>query len=205
MSASRWSRHRALAVAGCSLTIALAAGCTPVAPAITASDVVTEREQLIEAVSREKFDAFLAVNAGRLDELDLPQPVFQGMVEPERWGEAVIGCVESRDTEVRVSRQEGGFGVNYFGMPDGAYERVRWTIESCMAQYGLPSELPPPGPIEEAWLRHDAMQRWVPCWRSLGYSTIPPATSAAAIRAEALCPSTARELQRQLDGLVGER
>lgn len=204
MSARRPSRRRVFTVAGCSLTMALAVGCTPVAPAVTALDVVNERELLIEAESRDEFDAFLAVNASRLNELELPQPVFQGMIAPERWGEAVIGCVESLDTEVSVSRQEGGFGVNYFGTPDGEYERIRWTIESCMVQYGMPAEPPPPGPIEEAWMRQDATQRLLPCWRSLGFSS-PPPPSASAVRAEALCPSTAVELHRQIDLVTGER
>ncbi|MDO9591422.1 MAG: hypothetical protein Q7J04_09800 [Microcella sp.] len=197
--------RRLLGVAGCSLAAAIVSGCASLTPAVTAHDVLLEREQALEAESRGELEIFLAKNGARLDELDLPRPVFQGMIEPERWGEAVIDCVESLDTEVRVSRQEGGFGVNYFGMPDGAYERVRWTIESCMVQYGLPAKPPAPGPVEVAWMHQDAAQRLVPCWRSLGYSTLPPALSAAAVRAEALCPSTAAELQRQLDVVADEQ
>jgi hypothetical protein len=166
--------------------------------------VLLERQQAIEGESLREFEAFLAANADRLDEVGLPQPTFQGVVEPERWGEAVIGCVESLDTDLRVSRQEGGFGVNYFQVPDATYERIRWTIESCMVQYGLPTpEQPPPGPVELAWMRHDEMHRWLPCWRALGYS-VPPSSSAAAARAEPLCPSTADELQRQLDLAAGQ-
>ena len=202
---ARLRRHRLVAVAGCSLAAALTAGCTTeVAPAVTADDVLLERELAAEAQSRATFDAFLDENADRLAELQLPRPEFQGVVEPERWGEAVIGCVESLDTDVRVSRQEGGFGINYFGLPDGAYDRIRWTIESCMAQYGLLAEPPPPGPIELAWLERDTTQRLLPCLRGLGYS-VPPPPSADAVRVSALCPSTADELSRQLDQVAGER
>jgi hypothetical protein len=166
--------------------------------------VLLERELAAEAQSRAAFDAFLAENADRLDALQLPRPEFQGVVEPERWGEAVITCVESRDTDVRVSRQEGGFGVNYFGLPNGAYERIRWTIESCMVQYGLLAELPPPGPVEVAWMQQDATQRLLPCLRGLGFSS-PPAPTAEAVRAAALCPPTDDELRRQLELVEGER
>ncbi len=200
----RLTPGRLVAVAGCSLAVALTAGCATATPGVSAHDVLLERELAAEAQSRAVFDEFLAENADRLDELQLPRPEFQGVVEPERWGEAVIACVESRDTDVRVSRQEGGFGVNYFGLPDGAYERIRWTIESCMVQYGLLAELPPPGPIEVAWLERDAAQRLLPCLRGLGYSA-PPPPSADAVRTAALCPSTADELNRQLELLAGER
>lgn len=163
-----------------------------------------EREHAAEAQSRAMFDAFLAENAERLDALQLPRPEFQGIIEPERWSEAVITCVESLDTDVRVSRQESGFGVNYFGLPDGAYERIRWTIESCMVQHGLLAEPPPPGPIELAWIRQDAAQRLLPCLRGIGLAETQP-TSAEALRAAALCPSTVDELQRQLELAAGER
>lgn len=202
---ARLRRRRFVAVAGCSLAVALTAGCaSPVVPAITANDVALERELTAEAQSRAVFDAFLDENVDRLDELQLPRPEFQGVMEPELWGEAVIQCVESLEAEVRVSRQEGGFGVNYFGLPDGAYDRIRWTIESCMAQYGLLAEPPPPGPIELAWLEHDTTQRLLPCLRGLGYS-VPPPPSADAMRVSALCPSTVDELSRQLDQVAGER
>lgn len=202
---ARLRGHRLVTVAGCSLAVALTAGCAPAAtPAVTAHDVLREREFAAEAQSRAEFDLFLDENADRLDELQLPRPEFQGVIEPERWGDAVIGCVESLDTDVRVSRQEGGFGVNYFGLPDGAYDRIRWTIESCMAQYGLLAEPPPPGPIEVAWLEQDATQRLLPCLRGLGYSA-PPPPSADAVRISALCPSTVDELSRQLDLVTGER
>lgn len=200
MSAPR----RLIAATGCSLLAALVVGCTAVGPVVTAHDVQTERELATEAQSRAVFDAFLDENAARLDRLQLPRPEFQGVIEPERWGEAVIGCVESLEADVRVSRQEGGFGVNYFGLPDGAYERIRWTIESCMVQHGLPAEPPLPGPIELAWIRQDSAQRLLPCLRGLGFS-VPPPPSVEAIRASALCPSTADELQRQLDIAAGER
>ncbi|MBX9470588.1 hypothetical protein [Microcella sp.] len=198
-------RVRLVAVAGCSLAVALTAGCaSAAAPAVTAHDVLLERELAAEAQSRAVFDSFLDENADRLNELQLPRPEFQGVVEPERWGEAVIGCVESLDTDVRVSRQEGGFGVNYFGLPDGAYDRIRWTIESCMVQYGLLAELPPPGPVEVAWLEHDVVQRLLPCLRGLGVST-PPAPTAEAVRAAALCPPSDDELRRQLELVAGEQ
>ena len=197
-------RGRLVAVAGCSLAVALMTGCaTAAAPAVTAYDVLLERELAAEAQSRAVFDAFLDENADRLEELQLPRPEFQGVVEPERWSEAVIGCVESLDTDVRVSRQEGGFGVNYFGLPDGAYDRIRWTIESCMVQYGLLAEPPPPGPVEVAWLEHDAVQRLQPCLRGLGLSS-PPAPTAEAVRAAALCPPSDDELRRQLELVAGE-
>ena len=196
---------RLVAVAGCLLAVALTAGCaTAAAPAITVSDVLLERESAAEAQSRAVFDSFLVENAPRLEALQLPRPEFQGVVEPERWGEAVILCVESLDTDVRVSRQEGGFGVNYFGLPDGAYERIRWTIESCMVQYGLLAELPPPGPVEVAWLEQDATQRLLPCLRGLGLSA-PPVPTAEAVRAAALCPPTEDELRRQLELVAGEQ
>lgn len=201
----RLRRGRVAVVAGCSLAVALTAGCaTDAPPAVTAGDVLLERDLAAEAQSRAVFDAFLDENADRLDELQLPRPEFQGVVAPERWGEAVIGCVEALDTDVRVSRQEGGFGVNYFGLPDGAYDRIRWTIESCMVQHGLLAEPPPPGPIEIAWIERDTTQRLLPCLRGLGYSA-PPPPSADAVRTAALCPSTADELSRQLDRAAGEQ
>lgn len=196
-------RHVTLG-AGCSLAAVLLTACATAAPAVTAHDVLLERQQAIEGESLRVFEAFLAENADRLDEVGLPQPTFQGVIEPERWGEAVIGCVESLDPDLSVSRQEGGFGVNYFQVPDATYERIRWTIESCMVQYGVPTPASPaPGPVELAWMRHDETHRWLPCWRSLGFS-VPPSSSAAAARAEPLCPSTAVELQRQLELAAGE-
>lgn len=155
--------------------VAAVSGCAaaPSAP-LTLDDVVAERTAAIEAVERERFDAFVAQSGGRLDELGLPQPSFQGVVAPLEWDAAVTGCIERLDPQLDVTRLEGGFSVNYFGVVGESFERMRWTIESCNAQYGIadPRAERTPGVVEAAWRYQDATQRLLPCLRGID-ATVP--------------------------------
>lgn len=170
-----------------SLTLATAAlaavaGCAsaPAAP-LTVDDVVAERIAAIEAVERERFETFAAQSSARIAELGLPVPAFQGLVPLDDWDDAVTGCIQRLDPQLDVTRLEGGFSVNYFGVVGESYERIRWTIESCNAQYGIVDLRAEgtAGVVEAAWRYQDATQRVLPCLRSLG-ATVPSPPSAVA-------------------------
>ncbi|MFN4001951.1 hypothetical protein [Microcella sp.] len=164
------------------LALGALAGCAtaPAAP-LTVDDVVAERLAAIEAAERERFDAFVAGSSARLDELGLPLPEFEGLVALDDWDSAVTGCIERLDPQVDVTRLEGGFSVNYFGVVGESYERIRWTIESCNARYGIADlrAQSAAGVVEAAWRYQDATQRVLPCLRSLG-ATVPSPPSRVA-------------------------
>ena len=151
------------------------AGCATAPEAtLTLDDVVAERLAVIEAAERERLASFVAASGGRLDELGLPLPQFQGVVALDDWDAAVTGCIERLDPQLDVTRLEGGFSVNYFGVVGESYERIRWTIESCNVQYGV-ADLraeSTAGVVEAAWRYQDATQRVLPCLRGLG-ATVP--------------------------------
>lgn len=206
---------------GCTLLLLVAAGCAQ-SPATQSLDgVVAERASAIEAQGLQRFTEFIAVNGERFIELDLELPQYQGLVSSDQWGYSVATCIESFNDSVRVTRLLGGFGVNYFGVVGDSYERVRWTIEGCMAQYGTAgNDRPEPGPIEIAWLYDDTVSRLLPCLRGLGISSPStptmddfargvaagspwnPVALAVALghheRVTAVCPSSPGELERRM-------
>lgn len=159
--------------------LTLIAGCASSVAPIPIEAVAAERADTHEQAERARFDAFLAESAPRLIELDLPIPQFQGLVPRVDWGEAVSDCVGRFDSALSVSRLEGGFSVNYFGVVGETYERIRWSIESCTAQYGTTvsdDEAVESGTLESSWRYQDATQRIAPCLRGIGVP-VPPALS----------------------------
>ena len=223
---------RRAGIPGLALIALLLGGCSaaPSAP-LTLDDVVAEREAALEAVERERFEAFVAQSGGRLDELGLPLPQFQGVVALEEWDAVVTACIERLDPQLDVTRLEGGFSVNYFGVVGESYERIRWTIESCNAQYGIVDlrAESTAGVVEAAWRYQDATQRVLPCLRGLG-ATVPSPPSRVAyiehlgtgrewspyamlgldpgalVQAVALCPPSTllieARLERAIDGAL---
>lgn len=178
------------------LALAAVAGCSPTAPATPGlDDVIAERRAALERGERDRFDAFLAASGDRLDELGLARPTFQGLVPLEERSEVVTACIESFNPQLQVSRLEGGYTVNYFGVVGETHERIRWTIESCNAQFGtldLGAREGAPGPLEARWRLHDTAARLEPCLRELGASTQDPSLLSASLaaRVRALCPSS---------------
>lgn len=199
-------------------------GCAvaPEAP-LTVDDVVAERTAAVEAVERAQFDQFLGQSSRRFEELGLPLPVFRGLVPLDEWDAVVTACIERLDPQLDVSRLEGGFTVNYFGVVGESYERIRWTIEGCNAQFGIddPSSVPVAGVVEAAWRYQDATQRVLPCLRHIGAPVpSPPAEityvehlgtgrewspyalastdPAMLVRAVALCPPSVTVLEARL-------
>lgn len=214
----------ALRVAGCAATIAVLTACAsaPTVP-LTIDDVAAERAATIESVERAEFDAFLEQSGRRFDELDLPRPAFQGLVPLEERDAVVTACIQRLDPRLDVARLEGGFTVSYFGTVGESYERIRWTIEGCNAQYGVadPSVMPVAGVVEAAWRYQDATQRVLPCLRRIGVPVPSPpgevayvedlgtgrewspyalasADPATIVRAVAICPSSSTVLDTTL-------
>lgn len=216
---------RRAGILGLAVVAVLLTGCTaPAAAPLTLDDVAAEREAALEAVERERFEAFVAQSGGRLDELGLPLPEFQGVVALEEWDAVVTACIERLDPQLDVARLEGGFSVNYFGVVGESYERIRWTIESCNAQYGIADARADraPGVVEAAWRYQDATQRLLPCLRGIG-ATVPSPPGEVAfvehvgtgrewspyamigidpavlVRAVALCPPSSTLLEAHLE------
>ena len=216
---------RRAGILGLAVVAVLLTACTaPAAAPLTLDDVAAEREAALEAVERERFEAFVAQSGGRLDELGLPLPEFQGVVALEEWDAVVTACIESLDPQLDVARLEGGFSVNYFGVVGESYERIRWTIESCNAQYGIADARADraPGVVEAAWRYQDATQRLLPCLRGIG-ATVPSPPGEVAfvehvgtgrewspyamigidpavlVRAVALCPPSSTLLEAHLE------
>lgn len=164
------------------LVVAALAGCATASEApLTVDDVVAERIAAIETVERERFEVFVAESGARLTELGLPFPQYQGLVALDDWDSAVTGCIERLDPQLDVTRLEGGFSVNYFGVVGESYERIRWTIDSCNAQYGIADLRAESmaGVVEAAWRYQDATQRVLPCLRGIG-ATVPSPPSEVA-------------------------
>lgn len=207
---------RVVPVAAVGLLLAALAGCAPApAAAPTVDAVVAERRALLESAERERFDAFVASSSARIAELGVPVPTFQGVVARDEWPAVVAACIDRADPRIRADRDDERLTVAYFGMVGEDYDRSRWAIESCSAQFGVLDARTrlEPGPIERAWLHHDAARRILPCLRGAGLPapTLPapdelldadgvPTWSpyaalgddpAALMRALALCPPSA--------------
>lgn len=211
-----------------SLTLAVAlavlTGCAA-APAsiVTLDDVTAERLAVLDAAERARFDAFLEQSGGRLDELGLPAPQFQGLVALDDVDAIVTQCIVTLNPRLQVARLEGGFTVTYFGTVGETYDRIRWTIDSCNAQYGVADlrAATTPGTVEAAWRYQDATQRLLPCLRDIGVAvpSPPPAAEfvqrlgtplefspfslaaadpATLVRSVALCPPSSTLLEAHL-------
>lgn len=170
---SRRSRTRTvgLPVAAGAVLATLIAGCSPAPPAApTLGAVIAERRAAIESAEQERFDAFVQSSVARIAELEVPVPEFQGVVSREAWPEAVAGCIDAADPRLRADRVGDRLTVSYFGMVGDDFDRSRWVIESCTAQFGVaePSTEPDAGPLELAWRFSDAQQRQLPCLRAAG-------------------------------------
>lgn len=173
----RWVGFSCSAVA-----VALAAvlsGCaTAPSATVTLDDVTSERLAALDSVERALFDDFLEQSGGRLDELGLPVPQFQGLVALDDLDAIVTECIVTFNPRLQVARLEGGFTVTYFGEVGETYDRIRWTIDSCNAQYGVAdlTAVTTPGSVEAAWRYQDATQRLLPCLRRIGVVVpTPPA------------------------------
>jgi len=227
MTVREWARLEAALAAG--VVVAVLTGCS-LAPAVplTLSDVVAERAAARELPERQRFAAFVEQSSGRLAELGLPVPEFQGMVALDDWGDAMVACINQTDPLLDLSAVSGGFTVNYFGVVGDDYERSKMTIESCQAQIGVddPAVELTPGAVEAAWRYQDATRRVLPCLRGIG-ATVPSPPSAIAfvehvgtgrewtaysmvavdpailLRAVALCPPSSTVLDAHLNGLDG--
>ena len=161
----------AAACAPVALLVAVIAGCAPAAPAApTLDDAVAERRAALEAAERERFDAFVTSSSARIAELGVPVPDFQGVVAREVWPDAVAACIDEADPRIRADRLDDRLTVSYFGMVGEDFDRSRWAIESCTAQFGIaePAAARDAGPVELAWRFADAQQRLLPCLRATG-------------------------------------
>ncbi|MCA1942535.1 MAG: hypothetical protein LDL15_02865, partial [Yonghaparkia sp.] len=107
----------------------------PAAP--TLDDAVAERRAALEAAERERFDAFVTSSSARIAELGVPVPDFQGVVAREVWPDAVAACIDEADPRIRADRLDDRLTVSYFGMVGEDFDRSRWAIESCTAQFGI--------------------------------------------------------------------
>ncbi len=167
----RAARRCALVACTGALLAVLVSGCAAAAPAApTLDDAVAERRAALEAAERERFDAFVASSSARIAELGVPVPEFQGLVAREVWPDAVAACIDRADPRIRADRVDDRLTVSYFGMVGEDFDRSRWAIESCTAQFGVaePRELRQSGPVERAWRFADAQQRLLPCLRAAG-------------------------------------
>ena len=219
---------RSEAVAGALVIVILSiAGCaTQPAVPVTLDDVTSERLAVIEATERDRFDDFMTQSGARLVELGLPVPEFAGLVALNEVDEIVSQCIVDLNPRLQVARLEGGFTVTYFGTVGETYDRIRWTIDSCNAQYGVADlrATTIAGPVEAAWQFSDTTHRIMPCLRNIGVTVPSPpsadlfaqqlgtarefnpyslvaADPAALVRALALCPTSATVLQAHLDGV----
>ncbi len=159
--------------------VVMVSGCAaaPSAP-FTLDDVTSERLAVLASAERERFDDFLEQSGGRLDELGLPVPQFQGLVALDDLDAIVTQCIVTLNPRLQVARLEGGFTVTYFGTVGETYDRIRWTVDSCNAQYGVADlrAATTPGAVEAAWRYQDATQRLLPCLRRIGVVVpTPPA------------------------------
>jgi len=126
------------ALVSTAMLVAVIAGCAPAAPAApTLDDAVAERRAALEAAERERFDAFVTSSSARIAELGVPVPDFQGVVAREVWPDAVAACIDEADPRIRADRLDDRLTVSYFGMVGEDFDRSRWAIESCTAQFGI--------------------------------------------------------------------
>jgi hypothetical protein len=219
---------RAVTVA-CALLLVMVsiAGCstTPASP-VTLDDVTNERLAVIEESERQRFDDFLVRSGDRLVEFGIPVPEFMGLVAMDEVDEIVSECVITLNPRLQVGPSGGGFAVTYFGTVGDTYDRIGWTIDSCIAQYGVADlhATTTAGPVEGAWRFSDTTQRVMPCLRTMGVTVPSPpsaeqfatllgtprefnpfslvaADPAMLVRALALCPPSATVLQAHLDGV----
>ena len=207
--------------AGCVAFLLAASGCASTPASLSLDDVVAERASAVEALGLQRFTEFVTLNGARFAELDLEVPKYQGVVSAEQWAFKVGDCVERIDAGVGIAQQGGRVSVNYFGSVGDTYERIRWSVEGCVAQYGIiDAEAVVAGPVEADWLYDDTVVRLIPCLRALGISTpsVPPRAEFAASvaagdpwypvslavpaaqhdRVSAVCPSAPRELERRM-------
>ena len=170
-----WRASAAIGVGAVLLSI-LVGGCSAdPRSALTVDEVVAERAAALEAIERAEFDVFLGNSSRRFADLGLPLPEFQGVVAPDEWDSAVTACV------VRLAPQFDGRGpVTYFGVVGEPFERTRWVLEGCIAQFGVADgqAAPPPGAVEIAWRYQDATQRVLPCLRAAGVVVPSPPSEA---------------------------
>jgi hypothetical protein len=219
---------RALASAGALVLIVVSiAGCaTQPASPVTLDDVANERLAVIEELERQRFDDFVAQSGDRLVEFGIPVPEFKGLVAIDEVDEIVSECVITLNPRLQVGPSGGGFAVTYFGTVGDTYDRIGWTIDSCIAQYGVADlrASTTAGPVEVAWRFSDTTQRVMPCLRTMGVTVPSPpsaelfanvlgtprefspfslvaADPATLVRALALCPPSATVLQAHLDGV----
>jgi len=227
MLQTAWARAGAFTGA---LMVAMLSGCAAAsAPPLTLDDVAAERAAARETLERQRFDAFVEQSGGRLDELGLPLPEFQGVAALRDWDSAVAACIDRLDPRADTTPVAGGgFSIDYFGVVGDALERSRLVIDSCEAQYGIAEAGAPParGAREAAWRYQDATQRVLPCLRDIGAAAPSPPSAIAFIehlgtgrewspyalvavdqatlsRAVALCPPSATVLEAHLNGLNG--
>ncbi len=211
-------------VVAIALVVAFVSGCAATAEApLTLDDVTSERLAVLAAAERDRFDDFLELSGGRLDELGLPVPQFQGLVALDDIDAIVTQCIVTLNPRLQVARDDGGFTVTYFGTVGETYDRVRWAIDSCNAQYGVADlrAATTPGAVEAAWRYQDATQRLMPCLRRIGVVVpTPPAEDdyvrrlgtplefspfslaaadpATLVRAVALCPPSSTLVEAHL-------
>ncbi len=200
------------------------------AATVTLDDVTSERLATIEAAEQQRFADFMEQSGDRLVEFDIPVPEFEGLVAADEVDEVVSQCIVTLNPRLQVGPTGGQFTVTYFGTVGDTYDRIRWTIDSCIAQYGVADlgAAATAGPVEEAWRFSDTTQRVMPCLRNIGVTVPSPPSAeqfatalgtplefspfslvagdpATLVRALALCPPSATVLQAHLDGvLIGE-
>ena len=172
------------AVVAIAVAVVVSGCAAPAAAPLTLDDVTSERLAVLSAAERERFDDFVQQSGGRLDELGLPVPQFQGLVDLDAIDAIVTQCIVTLNPRLQVARLEGGFTVTYFGTVGETYDRIRWTIDRCNAQYGVADlrAATTPGTIEAAWRYQDATQRLLPCLRRIGVVVPTPPTQDAFVQ-----------------------
>lgn len=207
-------------IVAATLLLAALAGCAPAPAAAPALDaVLAERRAAVDEAEADRLAAFVAESGGRLTELGLPLPSYRGLVDIAEWDAVVTACIEGFDPGVQIARLEGGFQVLDPNSATESIDRIRWTIESCSAQYGrvdLRGFEGEPGPVERAWRYRDAVDRVLPCLRASGFPVPDPPRAEALVgwnpyarialeaseleRARALCPPSSAVLDDDVSG-----
>lgn len=161
------------------VSLVLSACAREPATIITLDEVASERLAALDAAERAAFDDFVEQSHDRLVQFGIPEPRFGGLVSLDELDARVTECIVALNPRLQVARRDAGFTVTYFGTVGDTYDRIRWTIESCNAQYGVADLTATTviGSVESAWRYQDATHRVVPCLRGLGVS-VPTAPSA---------------------------